>query len=416
MTLEINAQFKQFVQFAQQQADAEAIARTAAPVPDGEGPFAGRAVTAARDDHFGAFNRSVKNKDHNNETRALFRQSVNAIFGGAENLPQSVKEAMHLGDYDNQGKPLTARSILSVQKAILQYKATVEVDRAFEHLTNLLMTSLLRAPGCQPPKLSPAQRQTAARAITKFARDLSGKNLRILADYVTLAAAREIDPEPVAREILKVFAPVRDIRPGDRRLAEIERLMLARAREQLADELAKEKEGDTDSDTGSSVFAKVGPNTPVTINGTTFTDGPAAAAEFAAKVQPGHRKALAGFFSCMDNSPVVAMSTQSAPYGEVMKQPEAVQFVSFGPSAESGFKTWPVEVADPKCSIEIAPDGKSATLSAETSGYLKFGFGSPDGDSPLPVGGIEWTQEFVFDLSGPKAVLSDARIGQNLDV
>ena len=415
MTLEINAQFKQFVQFAQQQADSEAIARTA-PAPAEEGPLAGRAVMVGHDDKFGAFKRSAKSKNWNNETRALFRQSVNAIFGGAENLPKSVTEAMQLGDYDNQGKPLTVRHILAVQKAILQYKATVEVDHAFEHLTNLLLSSWFRDHSFRPLKLSSAQRQAAARTIVKYAKDLSGKSLRILADYVTVAAAREIAPEPVAQEIQKVFAKVRDIRPGDERLAEIEQLLLAHAREQLAHERAKEKSQAAASDDVSGAFAKVGPDSPVTINGTTFTDGPAAAAEFQAKVQPGHRKALAGFFSCMDNSPVVAMSTRSAPYDEVMRQPGAEAFASFGPAAESGFATWPVEVAAPKCSIEMAPDGKSATLSVETPGHLKFGFGSADADASLPIGGIAWKQEFVFDLSGPEAVLADARIGQELDV
>lgn len=49
MPLEINAQFNRFVQFARQQQDGEAVARTA-PEPEGVGARAGRAVSAAVDD------------------------------------------------------------------------------------------------------------------------------------------------------------------------------------------------------------------------------------------------------------------------------------------------------------------------------------------------------------------------------
>ena len=39
------------------------------------------------------------------------------MFGGEANIPDSVKDAMLLADY-NQGKPLTARRILAVKVAI----------------------------------------------------------------------------------------------------------------------------------------------------------------------------------------------------------------------------------------------------------------------------------------------------------
>lgn len=403
MPLEINAQFKQFVQFAQQQADGEAVARTASE-PAGEGPLAGRAVTAARDDKYGAFKRSVGNKDRNNETRDLFRQSVNAIFGGAENLPQSVKDAMRLGDYDNQGKPLTARNILTVQKAILQYKAAVEVDRAVEHLTDLLLASMFHGRRIHPPKLSASQRQAAVRTLAKYVRDLSGKGLRLLANYVAIAASRDYAPDTVAKDIQKVFAPVRDIRPGDGRLVELERQLLARAREQFEEDLVLARKGQD------------GVRNPFTINGMEFPAGPAAAEEFNAKVRPEHRKALALFFSRMDNSPVVAMSKRSAPYDEAMKQPGTEPFAAFDMSAGSCFESWPVEVAGPKRSIAISEDGKSATLTVETPAYLEFGIKGLGEDASLPVGGIAWKQEYVFDLGGPEAVLAEARIWQTLDV
>lgn len=348
MPLEINAQFNRFVQFAQQQQDGEVVARTA-PEPEGVGARAGRAVSAALDDKYGAFKRSVKIRDRNNETRNLFRQSVNAIFGGAENLPQGVKDAMRLREYDNRGTPLTARNILAVHKAILQYKAAVEVDRAAEQLDDLLLASMFRERRSRPIKLSSAQRQTAVRAVAKCTRDVSGKE--------------QDDPDGL-----------------------------------------------------SGAFDQASPRNPVTIDGQECPDATSAAEAFKAKIGPGHRKAIALFFSRMGNAPVVAMSKRAAPYDEAMKQPGAERFASFDTSAGSCFESWPVEVADPKRSIAVSGDGKRATLTVETPASLKYGLKGSGEDAALPTGSIVWKQEFVFDLDGPEAVLAEARLGQTLDV
>lgn len=67
-----------------------------------------------------AFTRSRLNKDLNNEVRSLFRETVASLFGGENKIPQSVKKAMSLGDY-GKGRPLTAKRIAAVDKAILNY-------------------------------------------------------------------------------------------------------------------------------------------------------------------------------------------------------------------------------------------------------------------------------------------------------
>ena len=56
-------------------------------------------------------------KRANDEVRELFRKSIADMFGGENNLPDSVKDAMLLKDYGS-GKPLTARRILEVKNAI----------------------------------------------------------------------------------------------------------------------------------------------------------------------------------------------------------------------------------------------------------------------------------------------------------
>lgn len=416
MPLEINAQFRQFVQFALKQTDGEAVARTA-PAPAGEGPLAGHAVTAAPGGKIAASRRDGQNKARNNETRNLFLRSVNDIFGGAKNVPATVKEAMQLADYDNQGKPLTVRRILAVQTAILKYKAMLAVDHSLDYIDDLLMTPAFSTYNQAPVTLAPAPRQEAVRLAALFGRNMSEEGFRILASYVSIAAARGgYDPEAVARDIAEIFGPVRNIREDEERLAAVERQVLARAQELLQGELSRAKEELFDRDGVFEAFKAGGPGGTVTIDGQELPGGPAVAEAFNARTRPEHRKALSLFFSKMDNSPVVAMSKRAAPYDEAMKLPGAELFVSFDPSDGSSFESWPVEVADPKRSIAIAEDGKSATLTVETPARLKFGLKDSNADSTLPTGDIAWKQEYVFDLSGSEAVLASARIGQELKV
>lgn len=125
MSLDVpkNDQFEKFVRFAQVQLKAKhstAIARAGGEDPQKEG-FAAASISAAKGDTVAPFWwRSQHNKDENNSTRKLFREAVVTMFGGSmNNVPENVKTAMKLNDYKgDKGKPLTARRILMVQKAI----------------------------------------------------------------------------------------------------------------------------------------------------------------------------------------------------------------------------------------------------------------------------------------------------------
>ena len=123
-----NAQFNQFVQFAEQQMQAgksKAVAEIGGRAAGG--PLAGRTIVASTIDHVGTFIRFQSLKDDNNIVRNLFRSAVAELFGGESNIPKSVLDTMKLQDY-GKGKPLTARRILAVRNAIdasgaLQQKA-----------------------------------------------------------------------------------------------------------------------------------------------------------------------------------------------------------------------------------------------------------------------------------------------------
>ena len=119
MALEINEQYRKFVQFAEQQKQAgneKAIARDGGEAANGD-QHAGHSIMAATGDKVAPLWRSRQNKDANNITRNLFRQTIIDIFGGEANIPANVRNAMKLKDYD-QGKPLTARRILIIKAEI----------------------------------------------------------------------------------------------------------------------------------------------------------------------------------------------------------------------------------------------------------------------------------------------------------
>ena len=118
----VNAQFSRFVEFAEERVKAgkdTAIARTGEVRVGGGTPLEERAISASDKIDFVGMTllRTQDSKRANDEVRQLFRKSVAEMFGGENNIPDSVKDAMLLKDYGS-GKPLTARRILEVKNAI----------------------------------------------------------------------------------------------------------------------------------------------------------------------------------------------------------------------------------------------------------------------------------------------------------
>ncbi|MBQ2335825.1 MAG: hypothetical protein II381_05910, partial [Victivallales bacterium] len=106
-----NAQFQQFVDFAEAAAKAgkqKAIAR----VDAGElGGIVNRTIKPGSGDWVGiGVGRLSSLKKANNTTRDAFMKAVADMFGGQDHIPESVQAAMKLEDY-GKGKPLTARRI-----------------------------------------------------------------------------------------------------------------------------------------------------------------------------------------------------------------------------------------------------------------------------------------------------------------
>ncbi len=131
MALEIgNDTFNMFGNFASRfGADSKAVAMISTD------PLGGRTIEANEADSVGKLFRGGMAKTMNNDVRALFKSSIEEMFGGAMHVPESVRKMMLEGDY-NKGKPLTARRILAVKTAIDLVKAdyNTAVDKAMADL------------------------------------------------------------------------------------------------------------------------------------------------------------------------------------------------------------------------------------------------------------------------------------------
>ena len=120
MALDINgynSAFRSFVDFAQERIDAN---QAKAVVDARIKKFNGEEVLTIahmKTDDVHKWLRTGDECDVNDRTRAIFRAAVVNMFGGESKIPESVKKAMLMEDYD-KGKPLTARRILAVKEAI----------------------------------------------------------------------------------------------------------------------------------------------------------------------------------------------------------------------------------------------------------------------------------------------------------
>lgn len=142
-----NATFRLFTDFATQakSLNARAQLQTSNTVELG-GTV--RTIKAANNyDFIGNVFRLSRYKTANDQVRELFRDTIVEMFHGADRVPENVREAMKLEDYEC-GKPLTARRITEVKRAIDDFVQTCrnDAESAIDKLFNVDRTQLNNRP------------------------------------------------------------------------------------------------------------------------------------------------------------------------------------------------------------------------------------------------------------------------------
>ena len=134
-----NSVFKSFVDFAQERIDANQAKAVADASVKQLGNRKVLAITYSRTDEVHKWLRTNDEYFVNDHTRKIFKQAIANMFGGEDRIPDSVKTAMLMDDY-NCGKPLTARRIMAVKvaidadgtaKALSQAEAQRRIDNRF---------------------------------------------------------------------------------------------------------------------------------------------------------------------------------------------------------------------------------------------------------------------------------------------
>lgn len=276
MSVQFNADFNRFVNFAtEQNASSKAIADAA------NGKFdvnsLARQVVAASGDKVGKLFRSQTAKDDNNVTRDIFRNAVADMFGGESKIPASVMKAMNMKTYDGTGRPLTAKRIMSVKIAIDRYNAQnpdsgVKVGgpgaaiiaqglkaNAAKMNGVKAMSAASAARDAQPAALTQAKAEKMinksldllgwtlakedkvrlAELLVKYGSDMPAKNQRMLSNYIANKALTEGEEEEDIAAVAKDMKTWGEFKFGDARFNKLSAKFVERQNNVIKEMLQK---------------------------------------------------------------------------------------------------------------------------------------------------------------------------------
>jgi len=448
MALEINAWYVKFVQFAQQQDDA-VNSKVIARVSGEDGALDGRAITAATNDKVAPWTRrSQGKKDANNIARELFRQSIIDMFGGEDRIPESVKDAMLMKDYGRpgrpSGKPLTARRILKVSRAIMEAmepavgtvslkQARGLVDNAVSWMNDLSpkMSGMNRF---DPLRLDDAGRDKAARLVVKYGAGLTAANLGVLAGYAAVAidAARlhyydDEQVDEIVRRIAQTLKNVRNFKQGDPRLSEFDAKMTKYWQAVLREHLGPKQMSHYDADGMFDAFRGDAARNEYKIGDDVFPSGPEKRDRLTQTFKERipnllHRKALSAFLTQMTGGTAACLSVRDT-------LPATPGFKSLKMTSTKGhdlfltvdkkdafFQKRSLQGnADSTYELKLSDDGTKATITIRSPAKLRFIIDGAMEYSTVPTGICEQQVEFDFNLADPNSVtLTAVRHGQTI--
>ena len=437
-----NAQFRQFVQFAERQANpmkSEAIARL-----DGDDPLGGRTITASNSDSVHKWYRwgwrSSDDERANNDARTIFRDAVFAMFGGEEHVPENVKSEMLMKDY-NHGKPLTARRIIYVRNAILQAaekvdgkaistrKAGALVDGAIAYVNNSFANSNI---GNKQLQLDAAQRTQAINLVKTHGRGLTDNGRKILANYVVTAIAggehnQDNRLNALASNLSGYLKKVRNFNLGDYRLAALDNQMKEYMLDSIADSQMIGEDRHYDEEGLFDIFRVDSGRADFTINGQHFArksgnKGPVEDKFKETIVSLQHRRVISfvmnqGLGMAMMNTHVRGNLSPTTNFPKLnLSGVRGSELLLTLPMANEVFEAnGLVERGTPKFILSV--NGNTAKVTGHMPGDLIFNCKHvPTGWNTLSMGKIDNVIECEFNLSDPdNAVLTGVHFGQTIE-
>ena len=394
-----NASFKAFADFAAQSIEggkSKAIAR--AGVAEA-GPLAGRTITAATGDKVGKIGRSASAKDANNVARGLFKSAIIEMFGGESRIPASVKKAMLLSDYDC-GKPLTARRIMAVKKAI-DADGTARVKAAAGELG---------------VELTSGQADEAVALFRKHGKTMQPWNAGTFAKFlVRLVAAGGRNREAIAADTAKSIRQWRNVSFGDAGLAAFNEAAKNYASNTIREYLQPAKATKFKDDIHDTMIADANRGTYI-LNGATYAYRSADELVPAFKaIVPDAKKqrALSTYLNQLCLGTIVLPSNH-VPYDTGVVAHELPGFGALvNRDMTSGlYKAGILHTFGHGLThdLKLSEDGKTATITQTMAADLS-GPGATMED-PKAFGRVTLTQRLVIDLEPEIPVVADYQIAQ----
>ena len=441
MAIQVNlndAQFKAFTQFAASVSDKGTVLKA------NDNPLTAldgtpRKIVAKGYDGYGHIWRKQPSKDINNDVRTLFRDTVLRMFGvnDVQNLPDDVQTAMKTGDY-GKGKPLTARRIIAVSKAIAKVVDPVNKSVSIEKAEGLVNDALkyINGKGKNPKVLDAVltdeQRTKAASLVSSHGRGMTDTCLKIFSNYVVLSIASGCFQGNKVDEIVQQMAEelknVRNFTPGDVRFAKFDAKLTEYWQSTLEEQMSDEKLTMYDDEGLFNSFKGDAFRASFTIAGEKFNLDDQRSNEMIDKFKETipniqHRKAISTFMSQLSGNVYVAftiganppptpkfknLDMTSAKGYDMLFTPDTTHNLLFEPNLLT-------LASNLQYTLEVSDNGTKAKVTTHYSGNLKFGIEGSGDCNKNTTGTYAYETEFEFDLSDEnEAKLTGTHFGQVL--
>ena len=373
--------------------------------------------------NWNTWTRSGDAKSSNDFARQLFRDSVASMFGGEAKIPESVKKAMVLGDY-NSGKPLTARRILAVKAAIdavgtqaaapLKSEGPVKMNARFaakcvDDAAKALGVELLRP-----------QRKLAESLVAKYGTGMSETNAQMFAKFVVSLPLTEDSAKKdreMADDTAKSIRKWHSFAFGDSRLVPFENAAKDLANSIIHEYMDPGKADKFEDSVNDSLIADANRSIFV-FNGTTYDHCPVDEVVSAFKDAVRDTKSRKAISSWM-NQLCFATTTMPSNHLPLNTGVAAHELPGAGAIVNrnmlSGlYMAQLLSMAGHSLThdLQMSEDGKTATITQTISADLAAPQSSQN--DPVHFGSATFTQRLVIDLTQDVPTVVDYKLSQTI--
>ena len=431
--------FADFARISESAGEKKAVARFTTGADITTGALAGRNVVAASSDSVrGIFKwfRASDDQKANNETRKIFKEAIIDMFGGESKIPESVKKAMVLADYD-KGKPLTARRIIAVATAIRNELNAQTVDAAIKNCIKSNEITIKNHPSDPVSKLevTPRRRKQAISLLTKHAITFEPKARQVLANYAIFTLANCDDAkniDEIIGTLAKKIAKMDDFKYGDKRFEPLNTKLTEVYQEKLNFYMDPQRADAFEGNISQTLY-KDAYRAEFEIKGSDPNAGispkdvegrkTAVVSKFKEALPEKFWKPLS-MFMCQDMGRITGelLCKRLALYGtgeEVVGTAyKGGELLPFSPNDGEIFDETSALVGqgnDLRYKLEVSEDKKTATITMEVNYDLKFCVEGAGYEGYNTCGNVQYASQFKFDLSGDEIKMISCHASQHIE-